>query len=621
MKPDEQLLDAVLAALRRWGWDKGRAKVQAEEFGDGLKGNGRATLQFVCRLLSAQPGVEVIVPAALRKSKDVPELLGWAWSGRALAAMAADDYAVAHRLLDQAAAQGQKADEHLRATVAHHRAAVLCHEDRPDEALPHLHDALDLFGKDHFVTGRVLDTLGMAYAAKDTYSTAREFYEHAILFKQAHEDRWGLAVSHGQLGRLALDWGDLAEADKHFEADLELALELRDARGVALMYMRRGEVALAAGRLTRAGDFIDESIRRCRKGEWHGHEHDEGYAHKDRALVHLATSEPNLAEQELQQAHKLFRAPEPYEEGLAHVSRVRSRLLRLRGEYDAAERALGEALAFFDRQGQRAEVARAQCEQADVARARGDSPSLVADALLRALDNAERCRRHALVRDIEAELRQVDEAEYYRRVGQRARGRDVAEDTASLLSGHRETATVLFLDLQGSTDYMRVTDPEVVMMTINQMMANLADVLRRYGACVTAYLGDGFMALVRGRDHAFRGVQSALALGRALDEFNRPRQVLGLHPLRGRVGVSTGEVFLGNVGTYDKMDFTALGTTVNLAARLQPEARLGQPCISHATYERVLEGFVFRNEHPRTVRLKGLKPQKVWDVVGEKKRP
>jgi class 3 adenylate cyclase len=378
------------------------------------------------------------------------------------------------------------------------------------------------------------------------------------------------------------------------------------------VYTRRGAVALAAGRTAVAADFLDESIRRGRRGKW---SHVEGYAHKDRALVYLAAGDLARAEQELRVAEQLFR-PHGFDEGLAHVNRARGRLLRVRGRHDEAERALGDALAYFERQGDRAEVARTLWERAEVARARGAPASLVADALLRALDAAEGCRRHALVRQIQAELRQADEAAYCRRIYQRARGHDVAEDTASLLSGHRETATVLFLDLQGSTDYMRVTDPEVVMLAINQMMADLAGVLERHGAEVTAYLGDGFMALVRGRDHARRGVAAALDLGAALEEFNRPRRVLGLPLLRGRVGVSTGEVFLGNVDTYQKMDFTALGTTVNLAARLQPEAEPGQPCISRQTYEQVQEQFVFREGNPRTVTLKGLGSRQVWDVVG-----
>jgi len=627
MNADQRVLDKVLSALREWGWQAGRHRVEQEDFAPSLDTVGQATLEFLRRLLKSKGLIKV--PPKIKRLKQFPELLNWKQAGQALAAMDDDHYKRAHKLLNQVAPPAGPAGKALRATVAHFRGAVFCHQDRPDDALRHLNEALVLFGKDHFVTGRVLDTLGMAYAAKDTYSTAREFYERAVDFKEARRDTWGRAVSHGQLGRLALDWGDLAEAEKHFQADLELALELFDERGAALMYTCLGQVALALGRIVRAGEFLDESVRRCRRGDWGGREHDEGYAHKDRALVYLAAGDAKLAEGdaklaegELSAARALFGKPLVFEEGLAHVARAQGELLCARGQYEEAERVLGQALKFFKKQGQGAEVSRTLWARARVVRARRAPDSLVADALLRALDSAERCRRHALVHQIEAELRQLLEgAEYYRRAYQRARGRGVAEETAWLLSGHRETATVLFLDLQGSTDYMRVTDPEVVMMTINQMMANLADVLERHGARVTAYLGDGFMALVRGRYHARHAVQAALALGRALDDFNRPRAVLGLHPLRGRVGVSTGELLIGNVGTYNKMDFTALGTTVNLAARLQPHAKPGQPCISEETHRRVQDEFLFRDSNPRTVHLKGLKPQRVWDVVQEKDGP
>jgi class 3 adenylate cyclase len=99
------------------------------------------------------------------------------------------------------------------------------------------------------------------------------------------------------------------------------------------------------------------------------------------------------------------------------------------------------------------------------------------------------------------------------------------------------------------------------------------------------------------------------------EEFNRPRKVLGLPRLRVRIGINTGDVLLGNVGTYQKMDFTAVGTTTNLAARLQSEAEPDLPCISRATYEQVQEHFVCNANNPRKVTLKGLGEQEVWDIV------
>jgi adenylate cyclase len=127
------------------------------------------------------------------------------------------------------------------------------------------------------------------------------------------------------------------------------------------------------------------------------------------------------------------------------------------------------------------------------------------------------------------------------------------------------------------------------------------------------------MALLRGIDHSKRAVRAGLDLVAALKEFNRPREVLGLKPFNIRIGISSGPVFIGNVGTYDKMDHTAIGTTANLAARIQGEAELGLPCISRSTYEQVREQFVFKKDDPRMVNPKGLGEREVWDVVEERR--
>lgn len=334
--------------------------------------------------------------------------------------------------------------------------------------------------------------------------------------------------------------------------------------------------------------------------------------------MYLAEGHVDEAAAQAQKAEGLF-TKAAFFEGIAHVNLVWGMIWRTQGHYDEAERALRSALAYFvDTDGGRAEAARTKLEEARTLRARPAPRPMVKAALLEALDRAERCRRDTLVGDIEAELKKVDETEHCLHVYRRARGRDVREDTVSLLKGIREDATVIFLDLQGSTDYARNQDPEVVMITLNQMMADLAGVLERHSASVTAYLGDGFMALLRGTNHAKRAVAAALDLDAAMGAFNRPREVLMLPLLRVRIGIGTGEVFIGNVGTYQKMDFTAIGTTVNLAARLQPEAEPGLPCISHTTYEHVQESFIFKEGNPRTVPLKGLGERQVWDVVGRR---
>jgi adenylate cyclase len=147
-------------------------------------------------------------------------------------------------------------------------------------------------------------------------------------------------------------------------------------------------------------------------------------------------------------------------------------------------------------------------------------------------------------------------------------------------------------------------------------MADFVEALRRNGVTVNQYLGDGFMAIVRGERHAPRAVAAGLDLVETVRAFNRPRDLLGVDGLAARVGVATGEVLLSNVGTYDKMDFTAIGVPVNTAARLQTEGRPMHPCISERTRDAVGGEFAFLPDSPRDADLKGLGRERVWDVAG-----
>jgi adenylate cyclase len=154
------------------------------------------------------------------------------------------------------------------------------------------------------------------------------------------------------------------------------------------------------------------------------------------------------------------------------------------------------------------------------------------------------------------------------------------------------------------------------MMTLNQMMADFVAVLRNHDAQVSGFRGDGFLALFREGNYAVRAVAAGLDLFQELADFNQPRIVLGLQPFEARIGIASGEVFLGNVGTYDKMDYTAIGTTANLGARLESMAEPGLPCICAQTHALVRDRFVYKEARGRTAPLKGIGDQQMWDVVG-----
>jgi class 3 adenylate cyclase/Tfp pilus assembly protein PilF len=627
MKNDPVIVERIAALLQKFGWDMGLRKLE-QEIAATNDPEQQETLRFCAAWMAAERGAYEEASRLFGASRLVDNLEAWAIFGQAFLALRRHDYQRTHALLEQAVGKADPEDRSLHAAIAHLRGTNYFHTGDSQRALHHLRVALQSFGKDHFATGRVLDTFGMVYASRDNFHAAEEFFKQAVVCKQQWDDQAGLALSYGNLGRLYLDWGYLDQAERHFQKDLDIAKRNGDARSEALMHdhlgqvaLERGERAAAQGRIAEtrkhwadAAELLDSSIRRNFDGGWTVNE---GYARKDRALLALAQGQLPEAEAHVEEARARFDAA-GFDEGLAHVNRIQGMIQRRRGVYDEASRALRAALAFFEsaKSPERVQIARTLWEIARAARdARAPRPEITRE-YVEALNAAEGCRRAELVRRIGEELKEIDPEAYYVHVFHRVRGRYAPQDTDSLISGVSEPLTVLFLDLKGSTDYALTVPSEVVMMTLNQMMADMTAVLRRYDALVSGFRGDGFMAIFRGQNHATRAVEVALELFQELEDFNEPRGILGLKSFEVRIGISTGGAVLGNVGTYDLMDYTAIGTTANLGARLESAAEPGYPCISRQTHFEVGNRFLYREGNPRELTLKGIGPQQLWDVIG-----
>jgi class 3 adenylate cyclase/Tfp pilus assembly protein PilF len=625
MKTDLSFVDRIRSLLQRFGWETGLQKLQAEL--DATDDDEeKETLRFFAGWMAAERGAYDKANELFGASLQVDALEAWSIFGQAFVAFRQPDYPRAHELLEAAEGKGDPDDLPLSAGVAHLRGAVYYKTGDSERALHYLREALKRFGKDSFATGRVLDTFGMVYASRDNFHAAEEFFGEAIRCKQTWNDQAGLALSFGNLGRLYLDWGYLDQAERYFHQDLAIANRNGDARSEAAMHghlgqaaLERGERAAAQGRLGEArrhwadaAAWLDSGIQRSKAGGWTVIE---GYVRKDRALLALAEGKLPDAQAEVERSRALFLEAR-FNEGLAHADRTLGMIMSRRGAYDEASRFLRAALGHFEHtpSPERVQVARTLWEMARVSRAALAPQPEVKREYLEALDVAERSRRAALVRKIEEELKDVDSDAYLSHIFYRVRGHDAPPETYSLISGVSESLTVLFLDVKGSTDYAREVAPEMVMMTLNQMMANMTVVLRDYDAVISGFRGDGFMALFRGPDHASRAVEVALDIFQEMKDFNEPRTILGKKPLEARIGISTGGAVLGNVGTYDLMDFTAIGTTANLGARLESAAEPGYPCISQQTHFEVGERFLYRPGNPRTVVLKGLGTHQVWDV-------
>jgi adenylate cyclase len=198
------------------------------------------------------------------------------------------------------------------------------------------------------------------------------------------------------------------------------------------------------------------------------------------------------------------------------------------------------------------------------------------------------------------------------------------DDLAELgLRGERQVITSLFADIQGFTGFSEVNPPERVMEILNNYLTLAGAAIRFNHGIVDKYMGDAVMALfntplLEEEEHAWRAVQAAWSLKKAVETHHHhiapeERLLLG-------IGVCTGEAVVGNVGTEDRMEYTAIGDTVNLARRLQENTRPGQILISHLTWEMVKDQ-VQVNPLP-AMRVKGrqtpIRAYEVIDLIADK---
>lgn len=172
------------------------------------------------------------------------------------------------------------------------------------------------------------------------------------------------------------------------------------------------------------------------------------------------------------------------------------------------------------------------------------------------------------------------------------------------IGGRRAEITVMFADLRGFTRYARSASPDKVAETLNSYLSVMADVVLKAGGTLDKYTGDGVMAFfgapVDDPHHPAKALLAAEAVMARLAELNRRRSALGLATLDAGIGVASGEAVVGNFGTERRMEFTAIGDPVNLAARLESVAGNAQILVDSRCVQR-LKNLV----HPSAQRLLG----------------
>jgi class 3 adenylate cyclase/DNA-binding response OmpR family regulator len=221
-----------------------------------------------------------------------------------------------------------------------------------------------------------------------------------------------------------------------------------------------------------------------------------------------------------------------------------------------------------------------------------------------ALDNA---RLYERTKAMAEDLRQALEQERRLTIEKEKMGAYISKQLVDEISRNREqklalggktvNLTILFSDIQGFTRLSETMASQQVISFLNTYMTAMTGIIEEEGGIIDKFIGDGIMAVFTPNseddNHALRAVRAGVRMQKRLYSLRQELAVSRpeLAGMQMRVGVNTGEVVSGNIGSETRMDYTVVGDNVNVASRLESVSRAGEVCISEATY-RDIEGYI-----------------------------
>lgn len=196
---------------------------------------------------------------------------------------------------------------------------------------------------------------------------------------------------------------------------------------------------------------------------------------------------------------------------------------------------------------------------------------------------------------------------------------EILKDPTKLsLHGKKVRATMIFTDIRGFTTMSENLEPEAVVSVINEYLTMQTDKVFKWEGLLDKFVGDCVMAVYGipfpKEDDSLRAVRTAMDIRDGVVKLNAIREKRGQHVVQIGIGVNTGDVVSGNMGSPQKMDYTVIGDNVNLAARLEANAPGGKIFVSDSTYQETKDKIEYATLEP--IMVKGKKdPIKIYEPI------
>jgi adenylate cyclase len=202
----------------------------------------------------------------------------------------------------------------------------------------------------------------------------------------------------------------------------------------------------------------------------------------------------------------------------------------------------------------------------------------------------------------------------------------VKDPTKLELGGEEKEISILFSDIEGFTTISESLSPRKLIEMLNDYLNTMTHLIFNQGGSLDKYIGDAIVAVFGAplpqNEHALHACYAALDMQKALIEFRQRTTAMGLPVVKSRVGINTGNVVFGNIGSDIRYDYTGIGDHMNLASRLEgANKEYGTYImISEFTYNQVRERVIVRDLDLIVVKGKS-KPVKVYELLGRANEP
>jgi adenylate cyclase len=169
----------------------------------------------------------------------------------------------------------------------------------------------------------------------------------------------------------------------------------------------------------------------------------------------------------------------------------------------------------------------------------------------------------------------------------------LSDPDMQMLGGKKQKITLLFTDIRGFTSMAEQMSPEEIVGLLNEYFSQMSELILTYQGTLDKFMGDAIMALygapIIKMDDSLRAVTTAVEMQKVVNQINESRAAEGLQTIAMGIGLNTGECIVGNIGSEKRLEYTAIGDSVNIASRLCSAAKGGQILISESTYLEMAE--------------------------------